>query len=160
MSNTGYNVAQEMLHTFQKSEVATAKKTDKISDELDELTNEMKRLQVLLSHVAKDTDDSNRVDWSSNPEMMELVDEIREHDSTSHIFEHGTYQWKGEELTRLTERLNGHISRVVSPQIQQNMTRLNQIGQESNETLEIVATGVKEANEMIRRIQANIQRAR
>jgi len=155
----GYNPAREAIECFAAKETQMIGDINDIHSELTKLTDDLAQLQQLLSHLSNATDDSNRVDWRNDPEKMAIVDAIRENEDTSHLFETGTYEWKGEKLTQLTERVNQHINRFISPTIQQKMTEITQKQYETNEIVEIVATMVKEANQSIRHINSNIQRA-
>lgn len=159
-SRMGYNPARDVINAFAAKELQMIGQINHLNDELTELTDELALLQELLSHLSSDTNGSKRVDWRGDPEKMALVDAVRDNPATAHLFEPGVYLWKDEKLTQLTERVNQYINRVISPTIQQKMTEITQKQYENNEIIEIVTTMVKECNELIRRIQANIQRAR
>lgn len=158
----GYNVAADFVNLFQASETHTMGNSDRLSDELDDLVDQMQKIQILLSHLANDTDDSNRVDWRNSPEKIALITELQKDKdpALANLFELGVYEWKDEKLNRLIERLNGHINRVISPGMQQKMTEITQVQHESNQIIELVTTGIKDAKNLIDRIQGNIQRAK
>jgi archaellum component FlaC len=149
----------EALQLFQGYEVHHLQKSDQILSEIEEITEKIQTLQQFLSALAKHTEDSARVDWSSDPVKRDLVDKARE--AFPGVLEHGVYNWKnGKEIEQLISKINNHINGFLHPQISHKSARLTQAQYENNEVLEIMTNLLKDVKNLIDRVQANLQRAR
>lgn len=152
------HLSLEAMNLFHAYETLHLRKTDKIIEEIEELTDEIKKLQAFLSAIGNHTEESVRVDWSSDPLKMQLIDDVRA--ICPQLIDQGVYSWKsGKELENLIERTNNHINRVLTPQISQKSAMLTQAQYENNEILEVMTNAHKDFKALIDRIQANLQRA-
>lgn len=158
MSDYGTNAGAVAVDLFQKFETHNIKQKDAIMDEIESHTNRIKTLQAFLSGIGVHTDESVRIDWSQDPIKRSLVDEARI--ACPGVIPEGVYAWKGgKELELLTGRIENHISRVLSPQINLNMSKYTQKEYDLSEVLEVMINMLKECKEEIQRIQSNIKAA-
>lgn len=158
MSGFGTNAGAVSVDLFQAFECHNIKEKNKIMDEIEEFTNRIQQLQAFLSALGVHTDESVRIDWSQDPVKRMLVDEAR--NACPGIIEEGVYSWKGgKELETLSGRIENHISRVLSPQINLNMSKYTQKEYDLSEVLEVMINMLKECKEEISRIQSNIKAA-
>ncbi len=152
------HLSLEASKLFQAYETHHLRKTDNIIADIERITDEIKKLQIFLSEIGKHTDESMRVDWSSDPTKIQLVDDVRA--ICPQLIDHGVYSWKGgKEVENLIERTNNHINRTLSPQISQKSAMLTQAQYENNEVLEVMTNAHKDFKTLIDRIQSNLQRA-
>lgn len=153
-----YNIAAEAMNLFSDYEVHHLKKTDKVTESIKELTDHIRKLQHFLDEFNKYNHESERVDWSNDPEKIALVEEIRL--IYPGLADQGVYVWKGKEIENLNERINGFINRDLTPQISQKSAQLTQFQYENNEVLEVLTNLQKGYRELMKTISSNIARAR
>lgn len=156
MSEFGKNAGAVAVDLFRAFETHNISQKDAIMDQIETHTDNMKKLQAFLSAVGVHTDESVRIDWSQDPVKRALVDQARV--ACPGILPEGVYSWKGgKELELLTGRIENYISRVLSPQINLNMSKFTQKEYDLSEVLEVMINMLKECKEEISRIQSNIK---
>ena len=154
-----YHLALEAITLFAGAERVGLEKMSRLTDEIQKRTEDIEKIQRFLTAISAQTKDSKRVDFSNDPMMRDLTDEIIQICGLPQ----GVYSWKENgkvnEIEQLTAILNNHISQIES-RITQKTTQLTQIQYETNDCVEIMSTMLKECRDMIKRVQDNINRSR
>lgn len=150
------NLSYEAAHLAPQYELIHNAKTDETMDKIENLHDEIAILQRFLSELAKYTDETMRIDFDT-PEKRRLIDDVRK---VSQFIPEGVYSWKNmKEVDALKEQANGHINRVLSPQISHLYATLTHEQYKYNQILDILSKSVDELNKLVKYIGGNIQRA-
>lgn len=153
----GYETALTFIHAYEKKEIQMYGKMNNLTTEVEQLEEEMARIQRLLTQLNRDTDDSKRVDWRHDPVKQQLIDALKENDSTRYLVDGTDYAWKDDQVTHLTENLNNHITRLISPKMQQKMNQVTDSQHILHDALTPVSNAVRECLELIRKIQSKMR---
>lgn len=152
----GYNLAHESVGLFLTQEVHSNEIIDKKNKEVEQLVNRMEKLEQFLALVANRTDDSKRIDLMTAEEQA-MVDHLRDQ-GLAHIFPHGKYVWKDQEIENLTRMINQHIEGPLSRKITQMTEEIMLEQHEQSKAVELFNSGLKRMNNLIERIMNNIAR--
>lgn len=158
MAEFGYDLAGESVALFLKHEVETNNKIDLKNKKVDQLVTKMEELEVFLNLVANRTNDSNRLDLT-NAEDQAFVDKLREEKDLQHIFPHGKYSWKENEIENLNRMIHQHIEGPIQRNISMLSEQMVLDQHDLSKAMEMFKSGLNRMNNLIDRISSNIQRA-
>ena len=161
----GYNLALEAALLFEKYDQVNTARANAIADRMDALSANLETLQAFLSRLSIDGKDSE-VDYSDDPDMIALIDLVREIGNTQQLglpqkivlVEENTYGWSKKSLDALQDRVNNFINRVLTPKMTQLTTEMTQNQHEMNTILEVDSNMLKEQKNLIERINQRIGR--
>lgn len=152
----GYNLAEESVGLFLTQEVHSNEIIDTKNKNVERLVNKMEKLEHFLALIANRTDDSKRIDLMIAEEQA-MVDHLRDQ-GLDHIFPHGKYVWKDQEIENLTRMINQHIEGPLSRTITQTTEEIMLEQHEQSKAVELFNSGLKRMNNLIERILNNIAR--
>lgn len=155
MARTDLHPGVTTVDLAQAAEAGSIIKMSHFTNEIEKTTHKIEQIQRFLTALDMRTTDSQRADFSNEPEMKDLIDEVIQICDLPV----GVYAWQGNQIKELNNSLNRRISQFQN-EITLNTTHLTQIQYDTNKCFEILATMLKDCKDLIKRINENINRTR